>query len=710
MNIQSFLSHFPIHEHTWIFFIVLGIILFAPLLLNKLRIPHIVGMIIAGILIGEYGFNILERDSSFELFGQVGLYYIMFLAGLEMDMESLIKNRNRSLVFGVITLMVPLVMTVFVFSNFLGYSVMAALLLGCILGDHTPIAYPIVGRYGQTGHPTVIISIGSTIVALFISLLILAAIVGSYSGETGWLFWLVFAFKFVAYMGFVMLVYPRITNWFFKHYRDNVMQYIFVLALIFLSAGLAEFAGLEGIFGAFVAGLVLNRQIPALSPLMNRIEFVGNALFIPYFLIGVGMLIDLRILFQGVDVLIIIGVMIFVATLGKWLAAWMVQKIYKMNRTGRLMLFGMTNAHAAGALAIILVGTQLEISPGVFLINEMTLNAMIILILVSCIISSIATEIAAKRLTLSEKESTSKVDFEKENFLITYSNPNTVECLTQIAILLHQPTYKNQLMGLHVITDESRRKQARKTLEHAVSVAASVDIPMLPITKVSTNIASGMIDTTINKEVSDLVIGLHTTKNMTSKFWGELTRDLLDGMHRQVVISRNIVPPSTVNRVVVAVPPNAEFEAGFHKWIDRIGNLAQQVSCPVDFYLNPTTQPVLNNFLKQTHPTVKFKMHTMNSWDELTQLGDVVKEGELMVIVISRTGSISYDSQFAKLPVQVDIYFNHCNLLIMYPDQHGAPECINSYYDPRHHSVHVDHLPRVPGVGRFFSNKTKINS
>ena len=690
---QTFLSHFPLDNHTWVFFIVLAIILLAPMLLNKLRIPHIVGMIIAGIMIGQYGFNILERDSSFELFGQVGLYYIMFLAGLEMNMDSLIKNRTRSLVFGLITLLIPLVFTLLSFHYLLGFSIMAALLLGSIMGDHTPVAYSIVGRYGQTSHPTVVISIGSTIVALFISLLILAGISGSFNESSGLNFWLWFGLKFVLYMAFVLVVYPWLTRWFFKHYSDNIMQYIYVLAMIFLSAGLAEEAGLEGIFGAFVAGLVLNKQIPHLSPLMNRIEFVGNALFIPYFLIGVGMLIDLRVLLQGPEVLMIIGLMIVVATGSKWLAAFFTQKLFGFNKTERGMLFGLTNAHAAGALAIILVGTRLEVSPGVFLINEATLNATVILILVSCIIASFATEKAAQKLAVLEKESDKKVTIEKEHFMITYANPQTVEDLTLMAILIHQPQKDNHLVGLHVITDESSRKEAGKTWEHAAQVAASVARIMAPLIKVGTSVSQSMIDAINEQKITDLMLGLHTTKTLSTHFWGELTRALLHNSHRQIMISRSLITPNSLERIVIAVPEKSEYESGFHKWIDRVCNLGEQLSAPLVFHLNPETKNPLCKFISQHHPDISYTMEDMLQWSDLGTVASNLDPNDLFVLITARIGSISYQQEFTRLPIQLDLYFSKNNLLIIFPDQYGSPECISNFYDPQHQLMHVDILP-----------------
>ena len=308
---------FPITDPTWIFLIVLVIILFAPLLLNKLKIPHIIGMILAGVLIGGHGLNILERDSSFELFGQVGLYYIMFLAGLEMDMEDFRKNKVKGLVFGLLTFFIPLLLGIWTSMEMLGYGFVTAVLLSSMYSSHTLIAYPIVSRYGLSRQRSVTISIGGTAVTVTLALLVLALVSGMYNGTATPMYWVMLVLKVTLICLVIVFVFPRLARVFFRKYDDAVMQFVFVLALVFLGGGLISLAGMEGILGAFLVGMALNTLIPKVSPLMNRLEFVGNALFIPYFLIGVGMIIDVRTLFKGGEALKVAVVMTVVATVEK---------------------------------------------------------------------------------------------------------------------------------------------------------------------------------------------------------------------------------------------------------------------------------------------------------------------------------------------------------------------------------------------------------
>lgn len=359
-------------------------------------------MILAGVVIGEHGFNILARDSSFELFGKVGLYYIMFLAGLEMNMEDFKSIRAKAMVLGLLAFIFPLGIGFWTNIHILDYGVVTSVLLASMYASHTLIAYPIVIRYGINRQRAVGIAVGGTAVTDTLTLLVLAVIGGLYKGESSDMFWVWLVLKVIILGSVIMYTFPPIARWFFRRYSDNVVQYIFVMAMVFLGAGLMEVVGMEGILGAFLAGLVLNRLIPHVSPLMNHLEFVGNALFIPYFLIGVGMLINVNVLFGHIDSIKVAGVMIVVALVGKWIASWLTQKIYRMRAVERELMFGLSNAQAAATLAAVLVGYDIILPSGERLLNEDVLNGTILLILVTCIVSSFITEHAAKRIATSD--------------------------------------------------------------------------------------------------------------------------------------------------------------------------------------------------------------------------------------------------------------------------------------------------------------------
>lgn len=693
----------PITDPTWIFFLVLVIILFAPMVLGRLRIPHIIGMILAGVVIGEYGFNILERDSSFELFGKVGLYYIMFLAGLEMDMEDFKKNRVKALVFGLITFIVPMALGIWSSMELLEYGFTTSVLLASMYASHTLIAYPIVSRYGLSRLRSVNITIGGTAVTVTLALLILAVIGGMYKGTLDSMFWVLLVLKVTFLSLLIVFLFPRIGRWFFRRYEDNVMQFVFVLAMVFLGGGLMEFVGMEGILGAFLAGLVLNRLIPKLSPLMNRLEFVGNALFIPYFLIGVGMIIDVRTLFTGGEALKVAVVMTVVATFSKWLAAWMTQKIFRMQRTERSMMFGLSNAQAAATLAAVLIGNKIEVSPGVPLLNDDVLNGTVVMILFTCIISSIMTERAARKIAVKENmEGMNDKPREEENILIPVANPDTIENLVGMALIMKDPKRKDGLTALSVINDnndsEARQVQGKRYLERTAMVAAAADVTVNTVSRFDLNIASGIIHTLKEYNASEVVIGLHHKATLVDSFLGTMTENLLKGMHKQVMIVKCLMPVNTLRRIIVAVPPKAEFEVGFTKWVERLCRMGSQLGCRVHFFANAYTLRCLQGYINQKNKGVRAEYTELESWDDLLLLTGQVNFDHLLVIVSARRGFISYDPSFERLPMQVSKYFNNNSLIVLYPDQYGDPQENVSFSDPRHHSEsqHYD------AVGKWF--------
>ena len=688
MDLFDFSLKLPITDPTWIFLLVLLIILFAPILLNRLRIPHIIGMILAGLVIGEHGFNILARDSSFELFGKVGLYYIMFLAGLEMNMSDFKQNRGKAVMLGLLAFIIPIMIGLVVNMTFLKYSLITSVLLASMYASHTLVAYPIVIRYGVSRHRSVSIAVGGTAVTDTLTLLVLAVVGGMFKGESGGLFWVWLVVKVVFLGGLIMYSFPRIGRWFFRRYDDNVMQFIFVLAMVFLGAGLMEFVGMEGILGAFLAGLVLNRLIPHVSPLMNHLEFVGNALFIPYFLIGVGMLIDIHVIFGHGDALKVAGVMIAVALTGKWIACWLTQKIYKMAAIERELMYGLSNAQAAATLAAVLVGYNIILPNGERLLNDDVLNGTVLLILVTCVVSSFITERAARKIAIDEAHlEDEKRPVELEKILIPVANPDTIEDLVSLSLLIRDPKQRDNLVALNVINDnnasEALELRGKRYLEKAAMITASVDVPLKQISRYDLNIASGIIHTAKEHGVTDVIIGLHRKVNIVDSFFGMLAENLLKGLHREVMIAKFLMPINTIRRINIAVPPKAEYEAGFQKWVEHFCRMGSTLGCRVHFFANEETTTLLQILVKKRFSSTMTDFSRLDDWGDLLLLTGQVNYDHLLVIISARRGSISYDPAFERLPAQLGKYFANNSLIVLYPDQLGEPQDMLSFSNPR---------------------------
>lgn len=569
--------------------------------------------------------------------------------------------------------------------SLLKYSFIASVLLASMYASHTLIAYPIISRYGLSRQRIVSITIGGTAVTVILALTVLAIIGGMYKDNSlgGW-FWLILLLKVSILFSVIIFFMPRVVRWFFRRYDDSVMQFVFVLSMVFLGAGLMEFVGIEGILGAFLAGLVINRFIPPVSPLMNRIEFLGNALFIPYFLIGVGMIIDLRCLFTNGQALKVALIMTVVATFSKWLSAYLTKKIYNLHKVEYELMFGLSNAQAAATLAAVLIGHNIILGNGERLLNDDVLNGTVVMILFTCIISSIVTEKAAKKMVVQYNPMTNVKD--KEHYMISVSNPETIENLVQIALMVKSTRNREDLVGLSVINDsnssEVKELQGRRLLEHAAMLTAAADQKMETVLRYDLNIAQGIIHTVREHNITDIVIGLHKKSSLVDSFFGTLTESLLNGTRREVIISKLTMPVNTLRRIVVFAPDKSEYELGFAKWVKQICRMALQLGCHVQFFTTVRTLDNIRKIVIKREAETYCEFIEIDNSDDLQVLSTHVNYDHLLVVISSRKGSISYMSSFDKLPAQISKYFSNCSLMMIYPDQNGEAQEVLTFSDP----------------------------
>ncbi len=684
MNFPSSFS-LPVTDPIWIFLIVLVIILFAPILLGKLRIPHIIGMILAGVAIGEFGFNILERDSSFELFGKVGLFYIMFLAGLEMDLEDFRKNKVKGLVFGLFTFAIPMILGIWTSVSILDFPVVSSVLLASMYASHTLVAYPIVSRYGLSRQRSVNITIGGTVITVTLALVILAVISGMYQGTVDGFFWLMLCLKVVLLCLVIIFLFPVAGKWFLRKYDDPVMQFVFVLAMVFLGGGLMSLAGMEGILGAFLVGIVLNPLVPRVSPLMNRLEFVGNALFIPYFLIGVGMIIDVRTLFAGGSALKVAVVMTVVATLSKWLAAFFTQKIYRMSKSERGMMFGLSNAQAAATLAAVLVGHEIIMENGQRLLNDDVLNGTVVMILFTCVISSLATDYFGRKLAVEQPSATESEMHDKERILIPVANPNTIDNLVNLALVIRNPRSGGDFVALNVISDASatsmNAEKGKQGLERAAGIATAADVNVSMVSRYDMNIASGIVHTIKEYSATEVVIGLHQKSGFLDSFFGNLTNNLLKRTYLEVLVARFEVPVNTIRNMVVIVQPRAEYEAGFKKWMTHVCRMSEQLGSKVLYVSEKETSEHLRNACRHcgTENLSRFEVREKLSLSE--EMSHEMNPENVLVVVSARGGSVSYDQSLDRIPQCLARNATISNFIILYPEQVDLEDMV-SFSDP----------------------------
>lgn len=679
----------PITNPVYIFLIVLSIILFTPLLLNRLRIPHIIGLIVAGVVVGPYGFHILERDSSFQIFGQVGILWLMFLAGLEIDLFDMRKNIGKGFTFGGITFIVPLIVGIITNILLFKMNMLSAVMLASLYASHTLITYPIVARFGIVRNKTVILAIVGTIFAVLASLIVLSVCVNIFDSGT-FSTWLIVRMMLYlsAYLIGIVYLYPRMMQWFFRRFNDGVLQFVFVIALVMLAATVSTLLGIEAVVGAFLAGIVLNRYVPSASSLKNRIEFVGNAVFIPYFLIGVGMLINIGVIFSSWETIYVAVIMVVVATLTKWLAAWITQKVYHLGSDDRQMMFGLSNAHVAAALAAVMIGFE----RGIFPVE--ILNGTVLMILVSCTIAGLATESVASRMRiamLADETPDTESDFSQSKrrrrarILVALSNPLTVKSLMQLSILARSKGNKNPVFGVHVRTDNTAGTiaNAQNAINIASNVAAAAEVEFESIDRFDLNPITGIINTAQERNVTEVVVGIHRRASVIDSFFGVKIQQLITQLNKMIIISRCYIPLNTVARIVVWVPEKAEFETGFRDWVARMGNVARQVKCRIIFLAHSATIPYIKGVIVEQKLDIRCEFEETPSWDDFILKSNSIKEDDLFAIVCARRTSLSYNDDMDTIPAFASKNLAHNNLLFIYPEQFGAaPMQLMSFSDP----------------------------
>ena len=672
----------PLKNPVIIFSLVLFIILFAPILLRKIKVPYIIGLIIAGVIVGPYALNLLRRDSSIVLFGTVGLLYIMFLAGLEIDISEFKKNRRKIIFFGLITFMLPLICGTFASYYILGYGWLSSILLASMFSTHTLVSYPIASKYGVSRNRAVALTIGGTMITDILALLILAIIAGMTKGEVTSAFWVTLGLSSIIFVGIVFFIFPIIIRWFFKHYEDSVSQYIFVLAIVFLASFLAEAAGIEAIIGAFFAGLVLNNFIPHSSPLMNRISFVGNALFIPFFLIGVGMLVNFNVLINGWGALRVAAVIVTVAISTKYIAAWITQKTFRLFPDEGKMIFGLSTSHAAATLAIILVGYNIIIGETpdgdpIRLLDEDILNGTILLILISCAISSFVVEKASHNLALKEAEEEGENEDPREKILISLAYPDTVSELIDFGLMLRPKKSNIPVYVLKIISDDSNNNTAqftaKKMMENAVKQAAATEDKIIPLTRFDVNIGNGIIYTIKEQKITDVLIGLHKG-GIQNDLPGAVTENILAKSWETIFIYKSVQPFNTLKRMIIAVTPNAELEPGFNHWFSRISTIAKTGGLPIHFFANDLTNDELKKFNFQSTSPISATYTSFEHWQDFLIMSRELKQNDLFAIVSSRKGHISYNQDLEKVPYYLSKYFTNNSYIIIYPKQRESDQ------------------------------------
>ena len=705
-NISDKLSHafdIPLSNPVLIFALVLFIILLSPILLRRIKIPGIIGLILSGVAVGPHGLNLLEKSSAVDLFSTIGLLYIMFIAGLELDMNEFRKTRHKSVAFGFLTFIIPISIGYPVCHYILGYDVLASAMISSMFATHTLVSYPVVNSYGISKNEAVAITIGGTILTDTAVLIILAIIIGASQGQLNQEFWITLGVSFAIFLLIMLGVVPRIAKWFFQKVEgEKTAHYIFVLTVVFFAAFLAEIAGLEHIIGAFVAGLALNKLIPHSSALMNRIEFIGNAIFIPFFLISVGMIVDVSVLFNGPAALIIAGTLTIVAVFSKWIAAWITQLIYGYSAAQRQVIFGLSGAHAAATLAVIMVGYRYEI------IDENVLNGTIVLILVTCIVATLATEAASKKVVLAGEQDempTERNIAREEQLMLPIANLNNMESLLDFATLIKSKFSPHPITVLTVVPNnemaERNLKTARKNLDSTAKYASGSETEVNMMATIDYNVATGISRAAREVLADGILLGWPSRPGIIEKMVGEKTESILNQTDTNLFMCHVDKPLILQKRIVVFCPPLMESELGFDFCMGKVMRLSQELTIPILCVCNERTKVTISAYMEQHKSSTRVLFDEHTEWDDLSTLRNRVKDNDLVVFISARQGEVSYRHSFDGIPKKLGKVYAEHNRILVFPGRRAA-HSLDEYEDVAAAPI----LRRIGrGIGSMFTKE-----
>lgn len=680
----------PVNSPILTFALLMLIALVAPLISAKLKLPGIMGLIVTGIILGPHALNVLDRSPEIMLLSEVGLLYIMFLAGLELDRIQFMQHRYHSLVFGVLTFSVPLFFGGLMAKYILGFSWPASILLASLFSSHTLITFPIISRLGLVRQRAVTTTIGGTIITDTLAMLVLAVIAASYKGHGGGFFWPKLFFFMILYVLLTISILPPLSRWFFRNIAtDGEIAFTGVIAAVFVGAYLSHIAGLEPILGAFLVGLVLNSFIPEKSALMNRIQFVGHSIFIPFFLISVGMLVNLKMFFAQADTIIIASVMVFTGLTTKWAAAYPTQKLLKYTPDEAKLIYGLSVNQAAATLAAVLVGYNI----GIF--QESVVTGSVVMILVTIMVGSWVTDRYARKVAVKEENEPYHASDAPQRVLVPLASPQSVGELMSLAMLLRRRNSQEPIYPLTIVLSgddtEERIARAEKLLVHAVVRALEADIPVIPITRVATDTPIGIQQAAVDLRISTIVAGWGGISSSRARTFGRILDSVVENSPQMVFINRSYMPLNITQRVVLAIPPLTDRQQGFSAAIAAIKTLAYQLNASLLIVSLAHTMDKVRKTVQNTMPKIQSSDVPLSNWKELMPwLTETLNENDFLIIISVRKGRLAWQPDLNRLPRLVNSQFPKINHAIVYPPEKTWGEVLSGQ---KTHAFHPSFFP-----------------
>ena len=639
----------PVTDPVLIVAITMGILLVGPLLFERLRIPGLVGLIALGAVAGPSVTGLLERDATFILLGTLGLLYLMFMAGVTLDLAEFNRQRRTAVLFGMLSFALPMTLALALAPNLLGYGVPAAALLGSIVGSHTLLALPLAGRLGISKNRAIVVATGATLVTDLLSLLVLAVVQGITGGEADTAFWLTFAAKTAVWALGVLWLLPKLARAFFRRVRrEDDAAFAFLLAAVFFAAWTASLAGLAPIIGAFLAGIALNRLIPKQSPLMTRLRFVGDAILIPFFLVSVGLLVDVSVLASGTVWGLALLFMAIVA-LGKGGASMLGVPFFGFSRIEGLTVAGLTMPQAAATLAVTLIGFDI----GLF--SQTAVNAVVVLIVLTCLAGPSIVQAFGRKLALAEADRPYEPAEAPERILVPLSNPETAEPLMELALLLRSAQSEEAIYPLAVArgghNEAAHVAEAERVMERAVLHATSASVPVVPTVRIDENPIVGIVRGARELRASEIVAGWNGMRTSGSLVFGSVLDGVLAESRAMVVVARLAAPLAAAQRLVVLVPPLVWREVGFARAVRVLKVMAAHKGFKLVVLTTEADAQAVDERIRAARPEAPIEIHPLAAWGQaVATLDEIVKPGDVLVMVGVRHGAVAWRPALERMP------------------------------------------------------------
>lgn len=668
----------PVTDPVGVFLILFAVLFGAPILAELVKAPALAGIVLAGMLLGPKGFGILRLDAWMEALGTLGLLYIFFTAGLEIDLAKLRKKKTDTIVFGGLTFLIPLCLGYLAGVLLFGMGTVPSILLGSLFASHTMLPYPIVQAMGLSGSRAVYASVGAT--AITDTLAMTALALTTAGTGPGWTFWLRTVGILTVWTAAAALILPALISRFFRRIKPGgTSEFLFALTIAFFCSAAAGLSGLEPAVGAFAAGLLLNGHIPERSGLMSQLKFAGDALFIPLCIFYIGMLADIPALFTRPDTALPALAMLAVILVSKYGSSLLLKPLFGFSLSEVNIAFGLSVNQTASTMAAALVGYRL----GLF--GDAILNGTVVMFAATCVLGPIITRRAAASLAMENTRGLNDEEPRRERILIAVSNPSTLKPLADFAFLMRDPKSKEPVLPVCVVQDspgsDRDLEQAETVLAQAIAQGVSDGVPVRPSAFVSLNAAEGILQAAGTQGATTLLVGWNRPPKPTGAIFGDVVDQLLTGGRELTIVARLRKPLPESSSLMLIIPPFAERNPGAARAYALLRRILGGVPAKLSVLTLASDEIGVRESLKRVRGSIPH-VTAMESWKEFPRYIEKQPEGTTFLFLCPRPGRLAWHPSLEQLPRETAQAFPDSTLLVFYlPEEDGVQESPRSEND-----------------------------